>query len=124
GALIQKGINQAKHLGIEVKYDVVLNIEEENGVFTLTTEDNTYQSKTVVFATGKPRVQMDIEGYLDFKSKGIHLCATCDGLFYRQKKVGIIGDRKSTRLNSSHVKISYAVFCLKKKKINSHIPIY
>lgn len=91
GALIQKGINQAKHLGIEVAYDVVLNIEEENGVFTLTTEDNTYQSKTVVLATGKPRVQMDIEGYLDFKSRGIHLCATCDGLFYRQKKVGIIG---------------------------------
>src|SRR5436305_11955079 len=33
-------------------------------------------------------------------------------------------DRKSTRLNSSHVRISYAVFCLKKKKIKSHIPNY
>src|SRR5690606_39813418 len=35
--------------------------------------------------------------------------------------IGMPGDRKSTRLNSSHVKISYAVFCLKKKKLNHSI---
>src|SRR5438034_2592538 len=40
----------------------------------------------------------------------------CDGCFYRSGR-----DRKSTRLNSSHTVISYAVFCLKKKKKNNHI---
>src|SRR5690625_6990558 len=38
-------------------------------------------------------------------------------------QVGIKADRKSTRLNSSHVAISYAVFCLKKKKIKSHVSV-
>src|SRR2546430_14298708 len=38
------------------------------------------------------------------------------GIFPLEKKVRLLGDRKSTRLNSSHSQISYAVFCLKKKK--------
>src|SRR5690349_23026680 len=45
----------------------------------------------------------------------------CD-LGAEQREVGLHGDRKSTRLNSSHVEISYAVFCLKKKKINKPNP--
>src|SRR5690242_20824949 len=40
----------------------------------------------------------------------------------RQERVLVDGDRKSTRLNSSHMSISYAVFCLKKKKKNSILP--
>src|SRR3712207_7464644 len=43
--------------------------------------------------------------------------------FYTELKNVIARDRKSTRLNSSHANISYAVFCLKKKKISSHLPI-
>src|SRR2546428_5002448 len=44
----------------------------------------------------------------------------CEGQYYRAKQ-GLTGkDRKSTRLNSSHDQISYAVFCLKKKKNKSH----
>src|SRR3712207_8323046 len=44
----------------------------------------------------------------------------------RARGVGVrlFGDRKSTRLNSSHANISYAVFCLKKKKKNTHLLIY
>src|SRR5699024_11838627 len=40
------------------------------------------------------------------------------GIFMSAVMIGVILDRKSTRLNSSHVSISYAVFCLKKKKMN------
>src|SRR5436305_11234145 len=39
----------------------------------------------------------------------------------RSRRAGAVGDRKSTRLNSSHVRISYAVFCLKKKNYNHHL---
>lgn len=89
--LITKGILQARQLGIEVKQESVLNIEEADDHFIVTTPLNTYVTKTVVLATGKPRVQIELEGYNDFKSRGIHLCATCDGLFYKNKSVGIIG---------------------------------
>ena len=88
--LITKGIMQAKQLGIEVKNESVLNIEKVDD-FVVTTTHTVYNSKSVVLSTGKPRVQINLEGYETFKSKGIHLCATCDGLFYRDKKVAIIG---------------------------------
>src|SRR3712207_7945779 len=52
----------------------------------------------------RPRVELDVDLEAD------------DGLVVRQ-------DRKSTRLNSSHANISYAVFCLKKKKRTAHTPI-
>ena len=89
--LITKGIMQAKQLGIEVKNESVLNIEKVDEYFVVTTTHTVYNSKSVVLSTGKPRVQINLEGYETFKSKGIHLCATCDGLFYRDKKVAIIG---------------------------------
>lgn len=90
-ALITKGINQAKTLGIEVLKDTVLSITDHDNHFMVTTSQTTYQSKTIILSTGKPRVQIDLEGYEAFKSKGIHLCATCDGLLYKNKVVGIIG---------------------------------
>lgn len=90
-ALITKGINQARKLGIEVIKDIVLNITEHDAHFLVSTSQTTYPSKTVILTTGKPRVQIDLEGYEIFKSKGIHLCATCDGLLYKDKSVGIIG---------------------------------
>src|SRR5690554_755865 len=89
--LIEKDIHQAKQLGIEVITEIVLSIVSNLDHFIITTNKNNYQSKTVLLATGKPRVQIDLEGYETFKSKGVHLCATCDGLFYRNKPVAIIG---------------------------------
>lgn len=89
--LIAKGVMQAKQLGIEVKSDVVFNIEEKIDYFIVKTTKSVYEAKTILLATGKPRVQIKLPGYDTFKSKGIHLCATCDGLFYKNKKVGIIG---------------------------------
>jgi len=89
--LIEKGIHQAKQLGIDVITEIVLSIESNLDHFIITTNKNNYQAKTVLLATGKPRVQIDLEGYETFKSKGVHLCATCDGLFYRNKPVAIIG---------------------------------
>src|SRR5690554_7576362 len=52
---------------------------------------------------------------------GAILCAPIDiSSNFKHKVIGLLIDRKSTRLNSSHVRISYAVFCLKKKKKNKH----
>src|SRR3989442_11636375 len=64
-------------------------------------------------ATGKPQVTLvhDIVG-LQHASKAIYEA------WLNSTPMLVIGDRKSTRLNSSHVRISYAVFCLKKKKKN------
>src|SRR3712207_7877240 len=57
-----------------------------------------------------PGVVVDLEDLLDAEVLLHHLAA----------QVQHLGDRKSTRLNSSHANISYAVFCLKKKQLHSH----
>lgn len=89
--LIEKGIEQAIHLGIPVKKETVLNVETLDDHFVVTTNQFVYQSKTLVLATGKPRVPLNIEGFMRLKSRGIHLCTTCDGLLYKRKPVSIIG---------------------------------
>lgn len=89
--LIEKGIEQAIHLGIPVKKETVLNIEALENHFVVTTNQMKYNSKTLVLATGKPRVPLNIEGFIKLKSRGIHLCTTCDGLLYKSKPVSIIG---------------------------------
>src|SRR5690554_7147953 len=66
-----------------------------------------------------------IVGYLEVKNIEDQLIAAGYDLYSLQEKITELrsGDRKSTRLNSSHVRISYAVFCLKKKNIKSPIQL-
>lgn len=89
--LIQKGINQAKELGIDVLIESVLSVTKEDNHFHVKTTRQTYVSKTVVLATGKTRLPLRVPGFNNFRGKGIHMCATCDGFFYKHKKIALIG---------------------------------
>lgn len=60
-------------------------------IFSILTKQETYETKTVLLATGKNRQNLAIPGYKKLYGKGISLCATCDGFFYRKKKIAIIG---------------------------------
>src|SRR5690606_25769230 len=62
----------------------------------------------------------DALGEVPHRTAGLLASGVDSAVFDAQERLGVLGgqDRKSTRLNSSHVKISYAVFCLKKKKRN------
>ena len=90
--LIESGINQAKRLGIEVLTEEVVDISFFDNL-TVTTKENVYQAKTIVLALGASRnryVKAD-------KYEGVSYCATCDGFFYRKKRLALIG-------NSSYMK--------------------
>ncbi|RJX23992.1 MAG: thioredoxin reductase [Acholeplasma sp.] len=89
--LIRNGIEQAKHLGIEVITDSVISVKSLEDGFTVITPHAQYETKVVLLATGKTRRTMHRAGFSKFKGKGISMCATCDGYFYRRKKVAIIG---------------------------------
>lgn len=89
--LIESGIEQAKRLGIDVLTDTVIALNERDGVFEIETLSHTYRAKAVLLATGKQRTTLDISGFKTFRGKGISLCATCDGYFYRKKRIGLIG---------------------------------
>ena len=92
--LYQDGIKQAKNLGIEVLEKEVTNIETKGTDFVVKTSEGDFQTKAVIIATGNKKVKPNIKGINEFEGKGISYCAICDGFFYRNKKVAIIGNGK------------------------------
>ena len=89
--LYKNGISQAKNLGIDVRDEEVLNIEKIDN-FIVQSVNGKYESKAVIIATGNKKLRPNIKGILDFEGKGISYCAICDGFFYRNKDVVVIGN--------------------------------
>jgi thioredoxin reductase (NADPH) len=88
--LITDGINQVKRLGATVVEEQVINIKNDE-FFEVKTEKNSYQSKTILFATGKAKASLRVKGFNSLVGKGISQCVLCDGFFFRNKEVAIIG---------------------------------
>ena len=101
--LYKTGIEQAKNLGIEVLKEEVLHIEKIES-FKITTENKEYESKTLILATGNKKLRPNIKGILEFEGKGISYCAICDGFFYRNKNVVVIGDGKFANSEANDLK--------------------
>ncbi|MCD4826745.1 MAG: NAD(P)/FAD-dependent oxidoreductase [Acholeplasmataceae bacterium] len=89
--LIENGIKQAKNLDVEILLDSVISLDQEDGHFIIKTIQHQFTSKSVILATGKKRLSLSIPGFNQFKAKGISFCATCDGYFFRRKKIAIVG---------------------------------
>lgn len=93
--LYENGIKQAKNLGVLVKKEEVVKIEQSGSDlynFVVTTSKNTYSSKVVILATGNKKNKPKITGIERFEGKGVSYCAICDGFFYRNKEVAVIGN--------------------------------
>lgn len=80
--------NQVKKLGVEIKYETVLKINEDKKVIT---NKNEYQSKAIIIATGASNRKLNIPNENKYLSKGVSYCATCDGPFYKNKIVAVVG---------------------------------
>ena len=74
-----------------MKNEEVIKIEIEIEGFSVTTTNKKYNSKTIILATGNKKNTPNIKGIREFEGKGISYCAICDGFFYRDKNVVVIG---------------------------------
>lgn len=83
--------NQAKDLGAEVKFEKVINLVLNEKEKQVVTTKNTYQSKTIILATGADNRKLGSENEDELVGKGVSYCATCDGAFYKNKKVAVVG---------------------------------
>lgn len=90
------GIKQAKNLGVEFLEKEVTSIKySENGYEVIVANqglNEQYLAKTIVLATGTNRNKPRIKGLKEFEGKGISYCAICDGAFFRNKNVGVLGN--------------------------------
>ena len=80
--------NQVKELETEIKFETALHIDKDKNV---TTNEGTYQAKSIILATGAENRKLNIPKEEDFIGKGISYCATCDGNFYKNKIVAVVG---------------------------------
>lgn len=89
--LYQTGIKQAQNLGVEVKKEEVTKIEIIPEGFHIITNTGEYSSKTLILATGNKKNKPQIKGIETFEGRGVSYCAVCDGFFYRNRKVAVLG---------------------------------
>ena len=84
-------VNHAEKLGIKPKREPVLSIEEEDGLKVIRTKKNRYMAKAVILACGAAHRQLGIPGEEKLSGMGVSYCATCDGAFFRNKTVAVVG---------------------------------
>jgi len=92
--LLEKMKEQAVKAGAEWKMEKVERVEKSDGTFTIVSESGEYETKTVIVATGGKHREAGIEGEKAIMGRGVSYCATCDGNFFRGRKVIVYGSGK------------------------------
>ena len=80
--------NQVIDLGAEIKYETVKKITKNKEVYT---NNNKYKSKSIILATGSENRRLNLPNEVNYIGKGLSYCATCDGNFYKNKIVAVVG---------------------------------
>lgn len=95
-ALMDRMEDQAKTYGATIKTgEDVVSIEKHRDLFTVKTPTKDYLGKSVVLSTGSTYRQLGIPGESELIGSGVHFCATCDGAFYRDKDIIVVGGGNS-----------------------------
>lgn len=89
--LMERSRKQVERLGTKIVQDRVTAIEPQDGQFVLKADKQTGKVKAVIIATGAVSRWLGIESETKFRGKGISVCATCDGFFFKGKKVVVVG---------------------------------
>ena len=86
---------QAERFGADIRFGDVTGIIDNGDHKIVTTTDGELKAKAVLIATGSDYKKLGIPGEKEFYAKGVHYCATCDGAFYRDKKLVVVGGGNS-----------------------------
>ena len=89
--LVEDMKKQAERFGAEIKVDTVIKVEFSALPFKIHTADAVYEAKSVIIATGASAKYLGLPSEERLRGKGVSACATCDGFFFRDKDVVVIG---------------------------------
>ena len=94
--LVTKFEEHMRKFDIELKEnEQVIDIKKIDNKITVKTDKGSYESKTVIIASGKKSRELNVPGEREFKNKGLTYCATCDGPLFSGKDVAVIGGGNS-----------------------------
>jgi thioredoxin reductase (NADPH) len=86
---------QAEHMGTHIIYDYIYKVDFSKRPFTCYGENSTFTADAIIIATGAEAKWLGIPSEERFKGFGVSACATCDGFFFKNKKVAVIGGGNS-----------------------------
>lgn len=89
--LMHRVSEQAKKLGVKIFNEEVLEIKKKKELFIVKTSKNEYYSKKVIFSGGMQRRKLNVPGEERLYGRGVSYCATCDGGFFKNKVVSVVG---------------------------------
>ncbi len=88
GELFQK---QAENFGAKVEFDMAHEVDLSQRPYTVKTDSGEYKADTLILSTGANPIHLEIPGEVELTGRGVSYCATCDGWFFKDKKVVVVG---------------------------------
>jgi thioredoxin reductase (NADPH) len=86
---------QAERFGAKIELGEVMSLKKDGGLLKLDTTSGEISAKAVLVATGSEYRKIGVPGEMEYYARGVHYCATCDGAFYRDKKLVVVGGGNS-----------------------------
>ncbi|NCU32452.1 MAG: thioredoxin-disulfide reductase [Candidatus Moranbacteria bacterium] len=107
--LVNDILEQALDLGVQVELEAVTELKDQGKTKIVVTEFNEYKAKTVIIATGLKHRSLNVEKEEQLTGHGISYCAVCDGAFFKDKVVAVVGGGNSALQNA----LSLTQYCSK-----------
>lgn len=89
--LMQKFEQQAIRFGADLRYEDATSMKLDGAVKEIVTSEDTYHARTVILALGSEYKKLGLPGEEEFSGKGVSYCATCDGFFFRDHEIAVVG---------------------------------
>ena len=89
--LMQIFKKQAERFGTEIKTETINSIKKIDGGFSLESAKETYEFKSVIISSGASAKWLDVKGEKELQGHGVSACSTCDGFFFKEKEVIVVG---------------------------------
>jgi len=86
---------QARNLGVEILNTSVISLKRNGSGFVMETAKGNMEAKAIILATGSKPKLLDIPGEKEFTGKGVSYCATCDGPFFKNRRITVVGSGDS-----------------------------
>jgi len=89
--LSQKMVEQVMSNGVEIKQDKIEKVEKKGNKFLLKTSEGNFTAKKIIVAVGRKTKHLGLKREKELKGKGVSYCANCDGFFFKDKVVAVVG---------------------------------
>ena len=130
--LVELFQKQAEHFGAKIEYDTATDVDLSNRPFRVKTYQKLYSTDSIIVATGATPVHLNIPGESELIGRGVSYCATCDGWFFKDRDVVVVGGgdsaleealfltRYAKKVTIVHRRDSFRAGAILQERVKSH----